>query len=85
MNRKTLICIAVIIATVFPVCIYCFQIPLGKLLGPEIIFVPETNVPYGIGITERSMITRSTMVITLTLVCETIASFIFAYALTQKK
>lgn len=85
MNRKALICIAVIIATVLPVCIYCLQIPLGKILGPEIIFVPEILVPYdGIGITERSMITRGTMVITLTLVCETIASFIFIYALTKK-
>ena len=42
MNRKTLICIAVIIATVFPVCIYCFQIPLGKLLVPDIMY--STNL-----------------------------------------
>lgn len=77
MNRKTLICIAVIIATVFPVCIYCFQIPLGKLLGPDIM--------YSTTLSERFVVIHGTMIITLTLVCETIASFIFAYALTQKK
>lgn len=77
MNRKTLICIAVIIATVFPVCIYCFQIPLGKLLVPDIMY--STNL------SERFVVIHGTMIITLTLVCETIASFIFAYALTQEK
>ena len=39
MNRKTLICIAVIIATVFPVCIYCFQIPF------EYSGVAEPGIP----------------------------------------
>lgn len=76
MNKKTLACIAICIATVLPVCIYCFQIPLGKLLVPDIM--------YSTTLSERFVVIHGTLVITLTLVCETIASFIFAYALTQK-
>ena len=76
MNRKKLICIAVIIATVLPVCIYCFQIPLGRILVP--------NIMYSTTLSERFVVIHGTMIITLTLVCETIASFIFIYALTKK-
>ena len=76
MNRKKLICIAVIIATVFPVCIYCFQIPLGRILVPNIMYSSTLN--------ELFVVIHGTMIITLTLVCETIASFIFIYALTKK-
>ncbi|MEE1411048.1 MAG: hypothetical protein U0J83_03400 [Bulleidia sp.] len=76
MDRKKLICIAVIIATVLPVCIYCFQIPLGKILVPDIMYSSTLN--------ELFVVIHGTMIITLTLVCETIASFIFIYALTKK-
>ena len=76
MNRKKLICIAVIIATVLPVCIYCFQIPLGRILVPDIM--------YSTTLSEQFVVIHGTMIITLTLVCETIASFIFIYALTKK-
>ena len=76
MDRKKLICIAVIIATVLPVCIYCFQIPLGRILVPDIM--------YSTTLSERFVVIHGTMIITLTLVCETIASFIFIYALTKK-
>lgn len=76
MNRKALICIAVIIAPVLPVCIYCFQIPLGRILVPDIM--------YSSTLSERFVVIHGTMIITLTLVCETIASFIFIYALTKK-
>ncbi len=76
MDRKKLICIAVIIATVLPVCIYCFQIPLGRFLVPDIM--------YSTTLSERFVVIHGTMIITLTLVCETIASFIFIYALTKK-
>ena len=76
MDRKKLICIAVIIATVLPVCIYCFQIPLGRFLVPDIM--------YSTTLSERFVVIHGTMIITLTLVCETIASFIFIYAITKK-
>lgn len=80
MKRKMLICLAVFIAVVLPITIYCNQIPLAQWLGPEGMFGAEV-IPPPVYL-ENAMIIRVGMVISLTLVCETVASFIFSYALT---
>ena len=81
-KRRILIFLAVIIAVVLPVVIYCNQIPLAMLLaklwGPQAF---NSESPPAYTLTELTMITRAGMVICLTMICETVASFIFAYAL----
>ena len=55
---------------------------LAKLWGPQAF---NSESPPAYTLTELTMITRAGMVICLTMICETVASFIFAYALRIEK